>query len=156
MFLYIPVFKNNLLHKFASSLLPPPPAAGRVSADFLKYYKSKGDVLIERRGKTEDRLLKKEYLNIYESGTISQKPDFFTSTLSTSEIKLKTKSSNIAGLQVADLLIYPCKTEILFENGLAELSNKIFGNSILECLKEKYGRHPYCDEIKGYYKIFLP
>jgi hypothetical protein len=59
-------------------------------------------------------------------------------------------------LQVADLLIYPCKTEILFENGLAELSNKIFGNSILECLKEKYDRHPYCDEIKGYYKIFLP
>jgi len=69
---------------------------------------------------------------------------------------MKTKNSNIAGLQVADLLIYPCKAEILFENEWAELSNKIFGNSILECLKEKYNRQLSSNEINGYYKIFLP
>ena len=91
-----------------------------------------------------------------ESGTLFRESGFFSSTLTTNEIKLKSKNSNIAGLQVADLLIYPCKAEILFENGLIELSIKNFGNSILKCLKEKYSRQSYGDEINGYYKIFLP
>ena len=124
--------------------------------NFLKYHSAKGDVLVESRGGKEDKLLKKEYQNIYESGTLFREPGFFSSTLTTNEIKLKSKNSNIAGLQVADLLIYPCKAEILFENGLIELSIKNFGNSILKCLKEKYSRQSYGDKINGYYKIFLP
>lgn len=124
--------------------------------DFLKYHNAKGDILVETMGGKEDMLLKKEYQNIYESGTLFRKPNFFSSTLSTNEIKLKSKNFNIAGLQVADLLAYPCKIEILFDNRLIELSNKNFGNYILECIKEKYNQQSRFNEANEYHKIFLP
>ncbi len=81
----------------------------------LNYLNAKGDVMVERRGKREDALLMRAYEALYDFGTWYRGPEFFRSALTSRNIKIKSKEANIAGLQIADLLAYPCKQEILRE-----------------------------------------
>lgn len=75
---------------------------------FLHFHNAKGDVLAESRGGSEDKQLKEAYRGIYNSGTQYRPPQFFHSVLTSKEIKIKPKIANIAGLQLSDLLAYPC------------------------------------------------
>ena len=68
-----------------------------------------GDVLIESRGKRADRRLKGDF-----QGFMNNRADL--SAISSRRIKLKTKESNIAGLQLADLFGYPSVRGILRES----------------------------------------
>ena len=123
---------------------------------FLHFYNAKGDVLGESRGGTEDRQLKYAYNRIYESGTQFRRPEFFHSVLTSKEIKLKPKHANIAGIQLADLLAYPLKQEILTEKGRTNvISTGLFGIRICEVVEKKYNRHFYDKRIYGYGKVFL-
>ena len=122
---------------------------------FLHFYSVHGDVMAESRGGAEDRQLKDAYRNIYNSGTQFRKPDFFQIVLTSREIKLKTKFANIAGLQVADLLAYPLKQEILSENKLCEADSEKFGKCICDAVKDKFNRHQYSGKIYGYGKVFI-
>ncbi len=70
---------------------------------WLHFHNAEGDVLAESRGGTEDRQLKAAYRRTYNDGTQFRGPSFFQSVLTSKEIKLKSKNSNIAGLQIADL-----------------------------------------------------
>lgn len=87
---------------------------------YLNFYNAQGDVMAESRKGREDRLLKEAYHSIYEVGTQWRGTAFFKSVFTSNEIKIKPKDKNIAGLQLADLLAYPCKQEILLENQLIE------------------------------------
>jgi len=123
---------------------------------YLHFYNSKGDVLGESRGGTEDRQLKEAYNCIYNSGTQFRRPDFFHSVLKSKEIKLKTKHANIAGIQLADLLAHPLKQEILIENGrISDTLDALFGKRVCEIIRRKYNRHFYDGRIYGYGKVFL-
>jgi hypothetical protein len=123
---------------------------------FLHFYNAKGDVLGESRGGTEDRQLKDAYNCIYDGGTQFRRPDFFHSGLTSKEIKLKSKQANIAGIQLADLLAYPLKQEILAENGrIPDIPDELFGKKVCEIVKKKYNRHFYDGRIYGYGKVFL-
>lgn len=125
---------------------------------FLNIYNAIGDVLAERRGGTEDMQLKEAYRRVYESGTTQRDPEFFQQALTSKEIKIKPKSANIAGLQLADLLAHPCKNEILLENKKIteeEWKRKKFGREICKCLESKYNRHIFNNKITGYDKVFL-
>jgi hypothetical protein len=117
---------------------------------YLKFNNAKGDVMAESRGKAEDRLLKAAYQNIYYNGTHYHDTGLFQETLSSKEIKLKPKSKNIAGLQVADLIAYPSKQEILVYNNRCERDIKDkFGE------KFKYNRQVYQGRQIGYGKVFV-
>lgn len=123
---------------------------------FLHFYNGKGDVMAESRGGTEDRQLKDAYQNIYNSGTHYRKSDFFQNVLTSKEIKLKTKTANIAGLQVADLLAYPLKQEILMENKrLCQPDREIFGQQLCGGVKDKYNKQQYTGKVYGYGKVFI-
>lgn len=123
---------------------------------FLHFYNSKGDVLAESRGRTEDNQLKEAYRGIYNSGTQFRPPDFFRSVLTTKEIKLKPKSANIAGIQISDLLAYPLKQEILLENKRVPISEtELFGKRVFEAVQDKYNRQVYSGRVYGYGKVFL-
>lgn len=125
---------------------------------FLNIYNAVGDVLAERRGGKEDTQLKEAYRRVYESGTTQRYPEFFQKVLTSKEIKIKPKSANIAGLQLADLLAHPCKNEVLLENeriSEGEWKGKRFGREICKCLELKYNRHIFNGRIKGYGKVFL-
>lgn len=55
------------------------------------------------------------------------------------EIKVKPKSANIAGLQLADLIAHPSRSEILYEQGFLEKLGD-FAEQISEILAGKYYR----------------
>jgi len=116
----------------------------------------KGDVLAESRGGTEDNQLKGAYERLYEDGSLYHAPAFFQRVLTSTEIKLKNKKANIAGLQLADLLAHPSKQEILRDKKI--IREKGLGNyckRIIPVLKNKYNRQIYSGRIDGYGKVFL-
>lgn len=114
-----------------------------------------GDVLAESRGGTEDKQLKEAYKRVYNAGTRYLGPEFFQDVLSSKEIKLKPKKSNIAGLQLADNLAYPVKQSILLEYKKIPDPGNIFGKRICEAIKTKYNKHLYRGHIEGYGRIFI-
>ncbi len=84
-------------------------------AGYLNHVNRRGDVMAESRGGQEDRLLKDSYQRVYDRGAWMVRAPFFQRALTTRELKLKSKSANIAGLQLADLLAHPVRQAILVE-----------------------------------------
>ena len=122
---------------------------------YLNFHNARGDVLAESRGGKEDRQLKTEYKRLYEEGTYYRDTEFFQRALKSSEIKLKPKSKNIAGLQLSDLLAYPSKQEILIEERRINDPGDNFGKQICQSIQIKYNKQVYEERIRGYGKIFL-
>jgi len=122
--------------------------------DFLNHFSAQGDVMAESRGGTEDRQLRAAYRMLYENGTYLHDATFFQRVLTSNEIKLKPKAANIAGLQLADLLAYPCKQDILAKKGKIEDPGEVFGKDIWRCVAFKYNRHRD-GQVKGYGQVFL-
>ena len=88
-------------------------------------------------------------------GTWYHGSKFFQQALTSSQIKLKPKSANIAGLQLSDLLAYPSKQEILIEEQRIDDPGDNFGKQICQCIQGKYNRQVYQGRIEGYGKVFL-
>ena len=122
---------------------------------FLRFHNTKGDVLAEGRGGQEDFQLKNAYKRIYDSGTLFRPADFFQQTLTSKEIKIKLKSANIAGTQIADLLAHPIKQEILLEKKILNTYEDKFGPKICERIRGKHNRRFRSDKVDGYGKVFL-
>lgn len=67
----------------------------------------RGDVMAESRGKKEDMRLKAEFSRIYTTGTTNISHARFVARLTSSQLKVKPKSANVSGLQLADLIAHP-------------------------------------------------
>jgi len=114
-----------------------------------------GDVYAEARGGKENMRLKEAFRMIFDYGTQYVAPDKMANRLTSREIKIKPKSNNITGLQLADLLAHPSRREILLENGEIEDTRKnIFAEKLVGILKNKYDQHN--GEIYGFGKNLLP
>lgn len=122
---------------------------------YLDHIGARGDVMAESRGRTEDTALKKEYVRIYHAGTRYLPSEMAQRVLTSSQIKIKPKIANIAGLQLADLQAFPIKQEILLEEGRIPDPGDVFGKRICQVVAPKFNRHLYSGEVKGYGKIFL-
>lgn len=109
-----------------------------------------GDVMAESRGRKEDKRLKAAFADIWRHGTPRANSAAFQSSLTSADIKIKTKTANVSGLQIADMLAYPSHSEILNENGLLGRAPGWFTEQAIDILKTKYGR----DEAGAYMKIF--
>jgi len=121
---------------------------------WLNFSGCEGDVLAESRGGREDLQLKSAYKTVHDSGTRFHPPDFFQAVLTTKEIKLKPKTQNIAGLQLADLFAYPAKRRVLLDYQVGP-SLAGFTQRMADALEPKYNRQVYTGRISGYGKIFL-
>jgi len=109
---------------------------------FLNRVNCKGDVMAESRGGKEDRRLKKSFARLWENGTDYVNPEQFQDALTSKNLKVKLKSNNISGLQLADLLAHPSRNEILLEEGLLDKKHAPFAKSVVEILQEKYDQRP--------------
>lgn len=69
--------------------------------------------MAEARGGAEDRTLKESYSRTFERGAWQFAAEKIQAALTSRELKLKPKSQDIAGLQLADLLGHPVKNWIL-------------------------------------------
>ena len=115
----------------------------------------RGDVLAESRDGKENMRLKRAFRQLSENGTQYIAPGKISKVLTSKEIKIKLKTNNIAGLQLADLLAYPSRREILLEKQIIEDSRKnIFAERIVDILKVKYDMQD--GEIYRFGKNFLP
>jgi uncharacterized protein DUF3800 len=107
---------------------------------FLNRKRSFGDVMAESRGGKEDLRLKKSFARLYAQGTQKVEPLQFQSALSSSELKVKPKTNNVSGLQLADLIAHPSRNEILNEHQLLEREIAPFARSVIDILQTKYDR----------------
>lgn len=121
---------------------------------WLNARNSRGDVMIEARGTKEDRRLKSEFRALWEEGTDRVDPSQFQRSLTSRELKVKPKTANITGLQLADLLAQPSRSEILYEHDLLGRELGAFTQQVVEILRaDKYRRRG--ERIYGYGKKFI-
>lgn len=110
-----------------------------------------GDVMAESRGGNEDRRLKACFEGIYKDGTNFITSEIFQAQLTSGQIKVKPKSNNIAGLQIADIIAHPSHKAILAYREQQPLPQN-FGGKILK--NSKYVSHE--GEIEGFGRNWLP
>jgi hypothetical protein len=125
-------------------------------AGFLNHQNRCGDVMAESRGATEDRLLKDSYTRVYERGAWMVPAQSFQRALTSRQLKLKPKSANIAGLQLADLLGHPVKQWVLRQRSLIDTPPTPFAEQLLNIAIPKLNRHLYRDQVEGYGIVFYP
>ena len=122
---------------------------------WLQARKSVGDVLAESRGGKEDRRLKDSFERVCEKGSDFIEPAIFMTFLTSKQLKVKPKSNNIAGLQIADLLAHPSFRATLARHNNESLPTN-FGGQIAQILEEsKYCRSPR-GQIYGWGRKWLP
>jgi hypothetical protein len=107
---------------------------------FLERKNIKGDAMAESRGGKDDNRLKISFHRLWEQGTQYISSERIQYALTSSQLKIKVKSNNIAGLQIADLLAHPSRNEILLENEITGIKLAPFGKSIVEVLANKYDK----------------
>jgi hypothetical protein len=107
---------------------------------FLEQRKAQGDVMAESRGGKEDIRLKRSFAGLCHEGTAYVGPDRFQLVLTSKQLKVKPKSNNISGLQLADVVAHPSRNEILQENNLLDKPLAPFALKVIEILQEKYYR----------------
>lgn len=122
---------------------------------YLNHFNRTGDVLAESRGRNEDLQLKEAYKHVHSAGTYHHAAAWFRKTLTSHEIKIKPKSKNVAGLQLADIIAHPVKQEILSSHNRIEASGSRFGQQLCQAVSPKYNRHLYTGRVEGYGRIFL-
>jgi len=122
----------------------------------LNHMNRRGDVMAESRGGREDRLLKDSYERTYSRGAWMTRAGFFQRALTSGQLKLKPKSANIAGLQLADCLGHPVRQIILIENGRVNGPARPFASQLVGILEQKFNRHLYDGRVEGYGKVLFP
>lgn len=106
----------------------------------VKYLNNKGliaDVMIEGRNKKADQELEASFTNLYDNGNWYLKAPAFQKALTSRQLKVKPKSANIVGLQLADLIAHPSRNEILRDNGV-DINVAPFAEQIIGILATKY------------------
>ncbi len=107
-------------------------------AYFLGREGAHGDVMAESRGGKEDMRLKESFARLWQQGTHFTEPKQFQERFTSKQLKVKTKTNNIAGLQLCDLLAHSSRHEILWENKLIERPPATFARRVIRVLQGKY------------------
>jgi len=114
-----------------------------------------GDVMAESRGKKEDLRLKQSFTNLYEEGTDYVTPEEIQAFLTSRKLKVKPKSKNVAGLQLADLLAHP-----IWKSMIAARERRLlppnFGSVIYGTVEAKFDSKPDTGQIEGWGQKWLP
>jgi len=125
-------------------------------AGYLNHINRVGDILGEARGGKEDRFLKESYSRVFERGVWMTKREAFQTALTSSELKLKPKSANISGLQLADLLGHPVKQWVLKHFGHVEENLAPFAQRLMGVIEPKFNSHLYEGKVAGYGMVLFP
>jgi len=120
----------------------------------LQARSARGDVMAESRGGREDMRLKAEFQHIYTNGA-EVGSDVFAARLTSGQLKVKPKSANIAGLQLADMIAHPSfATAKAIHFGQPIPDN--FGGEIGRILEDSKYRRKWDGRIEGYGRKWLP
>jgi hypothetical protein len=123
---------------------------------YLNHINRTGDVMAESRGKTEDRELKDAYSWLYTRGIWFCKREVFQKVLTSKELKLKPKSANVQGLQIADLLAHPIRLYTLIEHGRISGPFTGFAERVVAAMRNNFNRELYKGRVDGYGTVLFP
>ena len=105
--------------------------------------------------KRNDRRLKDSFTRVIEKGSDYIQPEVFAAHLTSRQLKVKPKSNNIAGLQLADLIAHPSFKAVQARRNRQPLP-KNFGGQISKILEDsKLHRSPQ-GQINGWGRKWLP
>jgi len=99
--------------------------------------------------------LKMAFADLLARGTQFRSPGFFTDVLDNHELKTAKKDTNIAGLQVADIIAYPSKEDVLAELGRIQIFSGKFVDELRKAMRKHYNRQAYNGRIRGYGMVLL-
>lgn len=122
---------------------------------WLRHREAIGDVMAESRGGKEDRRLKDSFARAYAMGSDFIRPEVFDTHLTSKSLKVKPKSNNIAGLQLADLVAYPSFRATLARREGQPLPEN-FGGRIARILEESKYNRSLRGVIEGWGRKWLP
>ena len=105
---------------------------------WLNRCQSKGDVMVETRGNKEDKKLREHFRMLWEDGTARVAAEQLQKSLTSREVKINTKDKNISGLQIADLIAHPLRSNILKEHGFLYRPLAPYATQILAVSETKY------------------
>lgn len=117
---------------------------------FLKVNNAVGDVMIESRGGKEDMRLKESFRKLMDDGTSYLKSEELRQQITSKEIKVKNKSANVAGLQLADLLAHSVRRYGWAEIWDIKEEKKTFSDKIINLLLEHQKFFTYKEKIISY------
>lgn len=112
--------------------------------------------MVEPRNKKVDKKLKASFERTYRDGTENIPGAVFQERLLSKDVMFFGKRSNVAGLQLADLLAHPSARGMRFERD-AIPAPADFGSKVVEILVDsRYARNPKTKLIDGYGTKWLP
>jgi hypothetical protein len=114
-----------------------------------------GDVIGEARTEWHDARLRRAYRHQYDNGSRFLRPEVAQARLISRELRLRPKSADIAGLQVADLLAHPAHRTFKFMQQNLPIPDD-YGASLIRVLENVYDRNPWNGLIRGYGRKWLP
>jgi hypothetical protein len=114
-----------------------------------------GDIMAEWRGVLPNKKLEGAYRYLYQHGTENMTADQFQCRLSSGELKIRTKASNVAGLQLADIIASPAARYLQCKKRGEEMTAP-FGKKVVEILNASKFRRSWSGRIEGYGTKYLP
>lgn len=112
-----------------------------------------GDVLVEGRGKDVDRELSRYYRAFYMTGDYYYPAARVRARLTSRELKLAAKRLNVAGLQIADLVVFEIKNEMLDEHNVV-VTRSQHSRRVCEAISAKH-RRSASGSVEGYGKKWV-
>ena len=106
--------------------------------------------MIESRGGKEDMRLKESFRKLMDDGTSYLKSEELRQQITSKEIKVKNKSANVAGLQLADLLAHSVRRYGWAEIWDIKEEKKTFSDKIINLLLEHQKFFTYKEKIINY------
>jgi uncharacterized protein DUF3800 len=121
---------------------------------WLHYAGYVGDVMGEARGPKHDAQLRRAFRFFYKNGT-TVRTEVIQRRLISRELQLRPKQTNIAALQIADLLAHPAHRAYKFEKlGIAQPDD--YGTTLARILRKQTYHRSWLGRIEGYGRKWLP
>jgi hypothetical protein len=123
---------------------------------YLNRHNACGDVAIEPRFKKSDRRVKQSFALLYDQGTTIIPAALMQKRLLSRDIQFEPKRSNVAAMQLCDVIAHPSYRDMKFEREGIPIPAD-FGTGVVNILNEKkYARHPGTLKIEGWGRKWLP
>lgn len=113
-----------------------------------------GDVMGEARPAKHDAQLRRSFRRFYDHGT-NVPVAMIQTRLTSREIRLEPKNSNVAALQACDMLAHPCHRAYKFER-LRIPQPDDYGARMAALVKHIYRKSIFTERIEGYGRKWLP
>ena len=113
-------------------------------------------MLVESRGKKEDRLLADGFSSMYNNGLQYIDTNQVQQHLSSSKIKFGSKNDMICGLELADMLAVPMKLFVFKRYGIISEIKSSFTREVLNIVQRNIRRKRIDGIIEEYGIIRVP